>query len=93
MENVLAGSPDDLIRASDLARLLGKAPATLATWRTRGFGPEFLKIGASVFYQRGDVVAWLKARRVKSAAAGRLVNARAAGSRSKIAAGAADREG
>lgn len=32
--------------------------ATLATWRCRGSGPPFVKIGGRVLYRLEDVVAW-----------------------------------
>jgi len=84
--DLLHGAPDDLLTARDLATALRKKVSTLSAWRTHGSGPPFLKVGNSVLYRRGDVVAWLESRRVKSAAAGRLVNARTPGSRSGLAA-------
>lgn len=32
--------------------------ATLATWRSRGHGPKFVKVGGRVLYRLSDVVAW-----------------------------------
>jgi hypothetical protein len=34
------------------------ASATLATWRSRGNGPRFVKIGGRVLYRTADVIAW-----------------------------------
>lgn len=34
------------------------ASATLATWRSRGNGPKFVKIGGRVLYRLADVIAW-----------------------------------
>lgn len=80
-------SPDDLIPAARTAKLLGKQPATLADWRSRGtVDLPFVKIGAAVFYQRGDVWEFLRKRKVRTGAEGRLINRRQPGSRSKRAA-------
>jgi hypothetical protein len=35
---------------------------TLAQWRSRGFGPKFLKLGTSVVYPAAEVIAWENAR-------------------------------
>ncbi len=32
--------------------------ATLATWRSRGNGPRFVKVGGRVLYRQSDVMAW-----------------------------------
>lgn len=34
----------------EAARYLGVSPATLNAWRSRGTGPEYLKLGGKVFY-------------------------------------------
>jgi len=34
------------------------SPATLATWRSRGGGPAFVKIGGKPLYRKSDVDAW-----------------------------------
>jgi hypothetical protein len=49
------------------ARLLRKSPATLASWRARGRGPAFTKIGAAIVYTRADLNAWLRSQRVDPA--------------------------
>lgn len=42
-----------------MARWQGQvASATLATWRSRGTGPRFVKIGGRVLYRLADVIAW-----------------------------------
>ncbi|HVS15502.1 MAG TPA: helix-turn-helix domain-containing protein [Thermoanaerobaculia bacterium] len=44
------------------AGLLGVRYATLATWRWRGEGPPYVKVGATVRYRLTDLEAWLAAR-------------------------------
>ena len=40
----------------------GLSPVTLQTWRSRGDGPPFLKVGRLVRYRRSDLDAWLESR-------------------------------
>lgn len=52
-------SPKFLTAEDLMKRWLGRvSPATLATWRTRGGGPAFTKIGGRVLYALADVEAW-----------------------------------
>jgi hypothetical protein len=44
----------------------GLKATTLANFRTRGIGPAYTKIGASVLYQRKDIENFLKKRRFKT---------------------------
>ena len=45
------------------ASLIGLRPSTLAAWRCcRSDGPPFVKMGASVRYQRSALLDWAKAR-------------------------------
>lgn len=47
-------TPDALV-----SRWMGQvASATLATWRSRGNGPKFVKIGGRVLYRLADILAW-----------------------------------
>ena len=55
--NVVEGQ---FLTTTGLAKLLGKSPATLAWWRSRGKGPNFMKAGNTVIYSVEDVAAWLK---------------------------------
>lgn len=43
-----------------VAARFGLSEATLATLRTRGGGPRFMKRGARVYYKFADVQAWLE---------------------------------
>ena len=48
--------PNDLgLDNDETARILGKKPNTLATWRSKGKGPRFRKIGARVEYTRAFI--------------------------------------
>ncbi len=51
----------DLISPVELARALGLAEQTLATWRSDKTGPAFVKLGKSVFYRREDLKHWILA--------------------------------
>lgn len=53
----------------DAAGYIGVSPHTLATWATRGGGPPFCRVGRRCVYLRGDLDAFLAARRVTSTAA------------------------
>ena len=44
------------------ARILGLSPVTLQQFRARGDGPPFFRIGRTVRYRLGDVIAWRDAR-------------------------------
>jgi len=72
MDDILTGSETELIAQRDLARALHKSKAALAAWRRRGNGPVFTKVGQAVFYQRGDVIAWLERCKARSTDEARL---------------------
>ena len=55
--------PDQLICAMTAARFLGVATRTLERWRSRGFGPRFVKIGDGLIrYRVRALVEWAAAR-------------------------------
>lgn len=58
----------DLIPSENFAKALGIAEQTLAGWRCNKQGPDFAKLGKSVFYRRCDIVAWI-AKNISSPAA------------------------
>ena len=66
---VLSVDPAELLDASETAKLLRQKPQTLATWRCENRGPEYVKIGRSVFYRRSAVSAWLAGQIVRPTAA------------------------
>jgi hypothetical protein len=45
------------------AKKLGQSPRTLANWRSRSFGPPYLKIGKRIEYLDTDIDAWRLAQR------------------------------
>jgi hypothetical protein len=51
-----------LLDQADLGSLLGVDVRTLSTWRTRGEGPAFVKVGNRVLYREEDVTRWLAGR-------------------------------
>lgn len=51
---------EPLLNEKQVAAITGLSPRTLQTWRLRGGGPEFLKLGTGVRYRRDEVVAWMK---------------------------------
>lgn len=49
----------NLLRQTDLEKMLGLKPSTLEQMRLTGRGPRFCKIGRSVRYRIEDVSAWI----------------------------------
>jgi len=48
------------VRAKEAAKFLGVAEATLADWRVKGEGPQFVKNGPrQVLYRVGDLRVWV----------------------------------
>lgn len=60
--------PDTYLKEGQVAELLGLPVRTLQSWRLRGGGPEFYKIGRSVRYKRSDLDEWLASRKASSTA-------------------------
>jgi len=56
---------DEAVNAAEAAKLTGVPPATLATWRSRGGGPRFLKLGRVVRYRRRALYEWMAARELR----------------------------
>ena len=48
-----------LIDEKQVAEMLGISPATLRTWRYKGRGPKYIKIGSHVRYDRAVLDEWL----------------------------------
>tara|TARA_R110000744_G_scaffold112451_2_gene210805 strand:- start:758 stop:1024 length:267 start_codon:yes stop_codon:yes gene_type:complete len=62
IEDILQDNPgwlDEAIDTPSVSRLTGVPACTLATWRCRGGGPPFMKLGAAVRYRRRTVLKWL----------------------------------
>lgn len=65
LEEIARANPgwfDEAVTAADAAKVTGVPPATLATWRSRGGGPKFLKLGRVVRYRRRALYEWMAAR-------------------------------
>jgi len=57
---------NDLLAENPAAGLGGLTGHTFRKWRQLGLGPAYIKISARcIRYRRGDVLAWLEARRVQ----------------------------
>jgi predicted DNA-binding transcriptional regulator AlpA len=52
-------SATNLLTEHEVAPMLGVSPATLRSWRCRGIGPPYVKLGrgpkSPVRYNRGDI--------------------------------------
>lgn len=48
-----------LLSLNEAAAVMGIAPGTLRTWRTKGVGPVGFKVHRRVMYRREAVEAWL----------------------------------
>jgi len=71
LDEILQSNPgwlDEAINAADAAKLTGVPVCTLATWRSRGGGPRFLKLGKSVRYRRRSLFEWMDARERRNTA-------------------------
>jgi predicted DNA-binding transcriptional regulator AlpA len=63
LADILSENPgwlDEAISTRVASRLTGVSVCTLETWRSRGGGPKFIKIGAKmVRYQRRSLLEWM----------------------------------
>jgi hypothetical protein len=59
---ISAIDPSELMPDVKTAAALGVKPETLATWRSQGRGPAFVKIGRRVFYRLLDVHQFIAAQ-------------------------------
>ena len=48
-----------LLSPREVGELLGVSTGTLRSWRERGDGPAYLKVGKLVKYEKVDLGAWL----------------------------------
>ena len=55
-----------ILSTAEAARTLRLALASLAKMRCRGGGPDYLKLGRRIVYERSALDSWLAARRAKS---------------------------
>jgi hypothetical protein len=52
-----------LLTEGELANAIGVEESTLQVWRSRGEGPDFTKLGKSVFYTMDALDEWVMERR------------------------------
>jgi predicted DNA-binding transcriptional regulator AlpA len=57
-----AARPQPLAASAEVAEVLGIPEKTLREWRSRGIGPDYLKVGRYVRYRWSAVNAWLATR-------------------------------
>ena len=53
--------PDELFDQAPIAQILLVKEKTMETWRSRGGGPKYIKIGRLVRYRLSDVQAFIDA--------------------------------
>lgn len=59
---------EGFVTTHDASRLTGISVATLVTWRSRGGGPEFSKIGSLVRYRRRTLLLFMLQRQQRNTA-------------------------
>jgi len=62
LDDILEDNPgwlDEAIDTPAVSQMTGVSICTLTTWRCRGGGPRFLKLGKSVRYRRRAVLDWM----------------------------------
>src|SRR5262245_41845490 len=52
----------DLITPEQTAAIIGQAVPTLASWRSRGQGPPYIKLGREIFYKADSLKLWINSR-------------------------------
>lgn len=52
--------PDGRVCEEIAAEMIGVTPGTMRTWRYQLRGPEFVKVGARVWYYRDAVDLWMR---------------------------------
>lgn len=57
---------DRLMNEIEAAHYLALSHRTLQTWRVKGGGPRFMRLGSAVRYRRSDLEAWLSGRHLTS---------------------------
>jgi predicted DNA-binding transcriptional regulator AlpA len=60
MNTMFQSSKYDFIHEKTAAEILHKSQATLRTWRVKGTGPRYYKIGGKVLYRANDLEAWIE---------------------------------
>ena len=53
---------DEILITDEAAAILKEAPRTLANWRYRGVGPNYIKLPHGIRYRRSDIWAYIESR-------------------------------
>jgi predicted DNA-binding transcriptional regulator AlpA len=56
---LLFQSSESMLTEKQTAHLLQVKPQTLATWRTKGIGPNYIKLGSSIRYKRQSLLEYI----------------------------------
>jgi len=56
----------ELIDEKEAAQLLNLRPSTLRAWRCQGRGPNFLRLGGAVRYEREDLIKFIETSRIST---------------------------
>lgn len=59
MRCVIMNSLDPILNQEQLAEYLGVSIYTLRTWRNKGEGPKFIRLGRKIAYRTEDIEAYL----------------------------------
>ncbi len=54
--------PNGDMDSNNAAKYVGRAPKTLAMWRMQGIGPEWIKNGGRVFYNKEALDAFMRGK-------------------------------
>lgn len=65
VDNAPVADNERLLKAPEVAQWLRTSVAQLANMRSLGTGPPYLKMGSSVRYREGDLLAWIEAQTVR----------------------------
>ena len=60
---------DALLTPPEVSGLLRKPIGTLTDWRYRGCGPEYVRMGRSIYYRRSAIERWIEAHTIRPGAA------------------------
>ena len=62
---------EPLLPEGDAAKHLKVKPQTMASWRYRGIGPEYVRVGRLIFYKPSQLRRYIDDRIVRPTGAGR----------------------
>jgi excisionase family DNA binding protein len=52
---------DPLLNPAEVSAFLGVPVGTIYAWRSRGVGPEGIRVGRHLRFRRGEIERWLEA--------------------------------